>query len=139
MTDTTTRIAGPTQQPNQLNPFATADTLPGTPLYPSAAEFVAAARANATATAVACGLAMRNAAQDEPVPIQFAGPLDLSTDEWDAITGDSGGLTVGAYYYVSSAAAGKLVKIAPTIEIRVGLALSSTTMLVQIGDLIDNT
>jgi len=142
MTDTATRIAGPTQQPNQINPNAASDLLPGMAVYASASEVVDKARGNAAGTAPVAGLCMRNAASGEPAPVQFAGPLDLPTAEWDAVTGGTGGLTRGAYYYLSSATAGHLTTTEPSSEgtfgIRVGYALSTTTMLIQIGDLVVN-
>ncbi len=144
MTDTATRIAGP--QPtnhNSLNPTAAADTLPGTPMYASASGEADAARANAAGTSRVIGLASSNGAEGEPVHVQYAGPLDLPTAEWDVITGQSGGLTQGSYYYLVSGAAGQLTTTEPTaggtFGIRVGLALSSTTMLIQIGDIVVNS
>jgi hypothetical protein len=142
MTDTATRIAGPTQVPNQINPYAGSDLLPGMPVYASAAETVDKAKGDAAGTAPVAGLCLRNGASGEPVPVLFAGPLDLPTAEWDAITGGSGGLTRGSYYYLSAATAGHLTTTEPSSEgtfgIRVGLALSTTTMLIQIGDLVVN-
>ncbi len=69
--------------------------------------------------------------------VQYVGPLTLTTDQWDAIAGTEGGLVPNTQYYVSSTVAGKLIGTAPsaggTYKQRVGVALSSTTLLVLIG------
>lgn len=62
--------------------------------------------------------------------------LDASTAEWDAVTGQVGGLTSGAVYYLSAAAAGDLTTTAPIAEgeyvVRVGKAVSATRMEVMV-------
>jgi hypothetical protein len=40
--------------------------------------------------------------------------VTATTGQWDAVTGGSGGLTPGVYYYVSAATAGLLTTTAPT-------------------------
>lgn len=37
------------------------------------------------------------------------GPIELTVDQWDAVTGQSGGLTVGQYYVISDDTSGSLV------------------------------
>lgn len=62
--------------------------------------------------------------------VQTNGVLVATTGEWDNITGETGGLTPGACYYLSAAAAGDMVLTAPTavgeFVAPVGLALSTT-------------
>lgn len=95
------------------------------------------ARANAVATANVMGLA--NSAGEYPggIDAQYAGPLTLTTAQWDARTGQTGGLTPHAIYYLSAASpGGKLTTTAPgnpNYITPVGFALSETTMMVQIG------
>jgi hypothetical protein len=63
---------------------------------------------------------------------QWAGPLTLTTAQWDAVvSGEVGGLTEGAVYYVGGGAGGELTTT--PVGTQVGRALNSTTMLIQIG------
>lgn len=67
--------------------------------------------------------------------ITTAGVHVATTGQWDAVTGQSGGLTPDAYYYLSAATAGSLTTSAPTINwsVRVGKALSTTSMRILPG------
>ncbi len=80
------------------------------------------------------GLATEAALQGEEVTIQYDGPLELTTAQWDALTSDSGGLVQGDIYYVSSTSSGKLVKVPPSAGgswiVQIGIAISSTVMLI---------
>lgn len=69
---------------------------------------------------------------------QQAGKLTLTTAEWDARTGDTGGLTDGQYYWLSSTVGG-ITKTAPTTGLRqlIGKALSTTVMEVIVGEVVD--
>jgi hypothetical protein len=68
--------------------------------------------------------------------IQTDGVLTASTGAWDAVTGDTGGLTPGAAYYLSEATPGGLTTTAPTsggdFVVRVGLAISATALDISI-------
>jgi len=61
--------------------------------------------------------------------IQTDGILTATAVQWDAVTGDGGGLTAGSVYYVDPDTAGMLTTTAPTtvgdFVIRVGVALST--------------
>ena len=91
------------------------------------------AQSNALATRKPLGLvadvSVANAASGNVVT---AGVLTASTAQWDAITGQSGGLTTDAYYYLSGATAGALTTSPPATGwlVRVGKALSTTKMQV---------
>jgi hypothetical protein len=69
---------------------------------------------------------------------QTDGVLSATTGQWDAITGESGGLTAGTIYYLSAATAGRLVEIAPTavgqFVVQIGKAISTTEMEITIVD-----
>lgn len=113
---------------------------PGTPLYQStgAPSTVNPARSNGAGTAFCVGLARSPGVPGSRVITQFAGPLELTVAEWDAIvTGGSGGLIDGQPYYLSSAADGKLVTTKPvatgTFQTLVGIGLSATTLMVQMS------
>lgn len=68
--------------------------------------------------------------------IQIADVLKLTTAEWDAVTGDSGGLTAGARYFLSAATTGKMSVTPPSTDgqyiVRVGWALSTTEFQIDI-------
>jgi hypothetical protein len=139
MTDTATRISGP--QPSNPNSFTgtpSTGTAVGTPLY-SNAGVLTPAKSDAAGSSRCIGLASSEGAAGEPgMHAQYAGPLTLTTAEWDArVTGQSGGLTPGAEYFVSAAAAGKLVVAAPSgggqYVAPVGVALSATTLVIQLS------
>ncbi len=83
-------------------------------------------------------IAAENIESGAIVTIQYDGIVTLTTAEWDAITGESGGLTVSATYYLSSTVPGDLTKTAPsapaTYTTQVGFALTATELQLQIGE-----
>lgn len=108
----------------------------GQPVYVEAVDKVKLARANATGTSRILGLVRDpsiNAAATGS--IQIGGILEATTGEWDAVTGDTGGLTPSTVYYLDAAAAGMLTATAPTTVgqyvTEVGLALSTTELWLQ--------
>ncbi len=100
-------------------------------------DTVAFALSSASATAPLIGLATSAAEAPGQVNVRFAGPVTLTTEQWDAVTGQSGGLTPKALYYQDPSSAGKLTTVRPVSNINftvmAGLALSRTTMLVRPG------
>ncbi len=113
----------------------------GTPVTPdpggSDTTGIIYARANAAGTANVIGLAATAGEAPGFINARMAGPLTLTTEQWDRVTGQSGGLTIGAPYFLSAATAGMLTTTAPSaggqFQTPVGFALSPTTMMVQIG------
>ena len=112
----------------------------GTPTYISAANTVKKAQANASGTTDVLGLVRdTSVAAAAQASIQTDGQLTATTTQWDAVTGGTGGLTAGAVYYLSATTAGQLTTTAPTTAgqfvIRIGKAISTTIMDIQIGQL----
>jgi len=111
----------------------------GTPVSQSPSEdgAVTAARANAGGTAQITGIAAGRGVVGSRVIAQMIGPLTLSTDQWDQITGESGGLTRGATYFLDAAAEGRMTTTAPSgvgeIVRSLGIALSKKDFLIQVG------
>ena len=109
----------------------------GSPVYVSAANNFALARANAGATARPIAL-VRDAsiAQSAAGFVQTDGVLEATTAQWDAVTGQTGGLTPGSVYFLSAATAGRLTTTAPTTSgeyvVRMGIAISTTGMEITI-------
>lgn len=69
----------------------------------------------------------------DPAIVQFAGVVALTTGQWDAVTGGSGGLTTGATYYLSTNP-GLLTTVAPTTtgyKVQLGVAASATELAIS--------
>lgn len=108
----------------------------GTPVYTDAADGVKKARANASGTVNVLGVVAQAAITAAASgSIQIDGVLAASTAQWDAITGETGGLTPGARYYLDPSTAGMLTQTAPSTVgqfiVEVGLAVSTTEMRVD--------
>lgn len=107
------------------------------PVYISGAGQIKLGQANATGTIQLVGLAkdpsIANAANGF---VQTDGSFAATTAQWDVVTGQTGGLTPGAVYFLSAATAGRLTTVAPNtvgqFVVRVGLAISTTQMDITI-------
>lgn len=95
------------------------------------------ASASASSAASVVGIAAASGVEGQSVRVMFAGPLEATTDQWDAVTGDSGGLVTASPYYAGTTT-GTLTTTAPsgpgTLVVAVGIALSPTAMMIQISD-----
>lgn len=142
MSDTEITPGGPPPAlPNSVNSIsASAGVLPGTPLYPSAANAngaptVSAARGNVVGTAYPVGLALNPAGVGDKVGYRYSGPLTLPIAEWAAVLDTGTQLTPGVPYYVSDATAGKLTLTRPVASSQfvspVGVASSHNTMIIN--------
>jgi hypothetical protein len=91
------------------------------------------AQANGLNQTLALGLATNTAPSGLPVSIQHNGQLTLTTAQWDAVTGQVGGLTPSSTYYLDPVNAGKITVTKPVFAgqyVRpMGIAISSTIML----------
>jgi hypothetical protein len=121
---------------NLVNHEATA-VVCGAPVYIDAAGGFKKAQANATSTADAIGLVAQtpNIANGASGAVCVQDILTLTTAQWDAVTGQTGGLTVGKYY-LDPATAGKMTPTAPTtvgqLVVELGRAMSTTDLKVEI-------
>ena len=94
------------------------------------------AQANASGTVEAIGLVADTAIASSAVgSVQTGGTFTATTAQWDAVTGESGGLTPGTKYFLSEATAGQLSTAAPSTGFikQIGTALSATDLLLQFG------
>lgn len=100
------------------------------PVYISSSAHVKPAQANAPATHKVIGLAFENIGASANGSIQTDGQVTGTTAEWDAVTGQTGGLTPGATYFLDEAAPGKLRATPPTTGslVVIGDALSETAL-----------
>ena len=66
--------------------------------------------------------------------VVYAGPLRLTTAQWDRVTGQSGGLTPGQAYYLSGDTAGMLATSPDGFPVTtyVGFAIDAETMFIRI-------
>jgi hypothetical protein len=109
----------------------------GTPVFVAGAGTVDKARANAAGTKDVLGLiADVSVATGQPGTVQSDGVLTATTAQWDAITGQVGGLVPNTTYFLDSAVAGKLTPTAPTADgefvCQLGLATSPTELEISI-------
>lgn len=113
-------------------------TMPiGTPAYVNAEAGAKNAQANTALTKAVVGLATTAVLAGASGTFQTAGPMTLTTAQWDAITGDTGGLLYGATYYLDGRTAGKLTRTPPSgygYYVRpVGVAVSSTILNINVA------
>ncbi len=124
---------------------ATADNsavvIAGAPVYIKAAGTFAYTDADgAAALRVGIGLLTTGGADSVAYDAALPGSkLTLTTGEWDAVAGTSGGLTPGLKYYMSDATAGRLLETTVPATggdtlLLAGIALSSTVMLVKMDN-----
>lgn len=111
----------------------------GTPVYQTAtANEVERADADALATAKVLGLVADVSIADAASGnVLTDGRITATTGQWDAVTGQVGGLTPGAKYYLSAGTAGQMSTTPPSADGHVvaplGTAKSTTEFEVSIG------
>ena len=85
------------------------------PVYSDGSTTVDLARANAVGTSRVLGLvASTSISASATGNIVVDGLFTATTAQWDAVTGQSGGLTAGSLYYLSAATAGRLTTTPPS-------------------------
>ena len=107
----------------------------GRAVYVSGDETVSLAVANSGTTKNVVGMVFDgsiNAAASGL--IATSGAVTATTAQWDAVTGQSGGLTPGAKYYLSNVTAGAITTTAPATGYvcPLGIATSDTTFILNI-------
>lgn len=110
----------------------------GTIVYMKTDGTVAVADADgATALRIPVGIIKVGGADGANVTVQFSGRLVLTIAEWDAVGLTSAGLVVGAAYYLADTP-GELTATAPATAtdtlFKIGVAISTTTLLVRLDD-----
>ncbi len=112
----------------------------GMPVYASAADTVKRGQANAKTTGSVIGLVFdATIAAGANGNIAESGVLVGTTAQWDAVvTGEAGGLTFNALYFLDAANVGKLTTTVPSgagtgvVNTLVGRAISSTELEINI-------
>lgn len=108
----------------------------GMAVYTDATNSVKKANANAAGTKEVIGLVAATSISSAAAGnVIVEGVLSATTGQWDAVTGQTGGLTSGAVYYLSNTTAGNLTTTAPSsgYVCRVGVALSTTLLRLKVG------
>jgi len=108
----------------------------GQAVYVSGAGAVKKALANAVATKDVLGLVLDTTIASAGVGnIAVEGIVTATTAQWDAVTGQTGGLTAGAAYFLDNVTTGKITTVAPTSGFlaRVGLAISTTQFKIGVA------
>jgi hypothetical protein len=92
--------------------------------------------ASSGATAPVVGLAITTTAPTMPTPLQIVGALVLTTAQWDAVTGSSGGLVAGALYTLAPSP-GQLSTSPPTTPgqsvVALGTARDANTLIILLA------
>lgn len=106
-------------------------------VYVDGAGTVDLAQADALGTSEVLGLVFDSTiAAAASGGILTDGRLEATTGEWDAVTGQVGGLTSGSRYYLDETTPGNLTTTAPVADgevvAPVGVALSTTEMEINI-------
>lgn len=102
-------------------------------VYFSGADEVSLAQADATGTADVRGLVSDATILNSAAGgIRLGGVMEATTAQWDAVTGDTGGLIGGAKYFLDEFTPGAITRTAPTargsIVSPIGEALNATDM-----------
>ena len=136
-------ISSPTNTPS-IRSVANSDSVAmafGMPVYSTAADSVKRAQANAKSTAAVIGLVYdATIAAAANGNIAENGTMVGTVTQWDAVvTGETGGLSFNALYFLDSANVGKLTTTVPTgngtgvCNTLIGRAISTTELVLTIG------
>ena len=104
----------------------------GAPVYVFGADQFKKAQANASAPSKAWGMVYDspNIANGASGQVATDGIVTATTTQWDAVTGQTGGLTPGSDYFLDAATSGKMTTTPPTTigqyVVKLGKALSTT-------------
>jgi hypothetical protein len=122
----------------QLTNDEVAAVVIGSAVYIDAVNGFKKAQANAAGTRLVRGLVATSPSIGSGVAgsVLLSGVLTATTGQWDAVTGDVGGLTFNQRYWLSASSSGGLTKTSPSTTgqyvVEVGTALSTTELAVAI-------
>lgn len=129
-------LSAPVTQTTVVSQTVDATMIPGNVVYSTTADHVAKAQANASGTSKPLGFAAAAITSGAAGNIQTDGILALTTAQWDAVAGTTGGLTVGSTYFLSAATAGLMSATAPSTVgqyvVELGMAISTTELNIRI-------
>lgn len=106
--------------------------VPGSAVYAKNTGRFGLARADSFPETRFAGFSNATTAPGFAATVISGGPLELTTAEWDAVTGQIGGLTPGAPYFLSTTAFGSITTVPPSaaglFSAKVGKAITTTTL-----------
>lgn len=106
--------------------------VPGSAVYAKNTGRFGLARADSFPETRFAGFSNATTAPGFAATVISGGPLELTTAEWDAVTGQIGGLTPGAPYFLSPTTLGAITTIPPSaaglFSAKVGKAITTTTL-----------
>jgi hypothetical protein len=127
-------VADPSQS-SYVNDEASA-LLVGNWMYADATGGAKKAKADASTTVQVVGISLTAAAAAGSAVVQGSGIVALTTGQWDAIAGTTGGLAVNTPYFLSAATAGAMSATPPATAgqkiVRLGIGLGPTKMRIAI-------
>lgn len=110
---------------------------PGSAVYCSSAGHFNLAKADSPVTGFAVGIVTASTATNTLGSVQSSSPVTLTTAQWDAICGTTGGLAFGVPYYLSASTAGAMSATPPslvgTVKQQVLIGVSPTTAIVSVS------
>jgi hypothetical protein len=112
------------------------DIVHGTPVYSTSGSHFEVSQASGLPQADVIGLSTASTSSGLTASIQTQDVLELTTDQWDVVTGDVGGLVSGTTYSLDGSAPGMLRSTPPskpseTHDTLVGVAVTSTKMNIK--------
>lgn len=111
---------------------STTDFPLGSPIYYNGTSW-ALARSDVDTTLVQYIISSKTAGSPNSYIAVSSGELTLTTAQWDAVTGGSGGLTAGANYYLSSTIAGRISTSVGLIFAPILRGISSTKAYISLS------
>ena len=113
--------------------------VPGSPVYVTATTRFELAQADDVPQTRAIGLSLFATAVGFPATVQTQDIVTLTTVQWDAVTGDTGGLTASRIYYLDQLTLGMITLTIPVFatpssryNTRIGIAINSASMNLKI-------
>lgn len=113
----------------------------GQPVYISGNNQYSLALANSVDTSRVIGLVIDDSTDDgETMHVLLNGELEATTSQWDAVTGETGGLAPGGRYFLSPTTAGMLTRTPPSTQGQIAMPVlegdSPTKAIIRIGPLV---
>lgn len=120
--------------PDDVERVFTSTALPGQVVYTDGAGTCDLSQADAIATARMIGMAPAGVSAAASGTVTIDGVVTLTTGEWDAVTGQTGGLTTSSKYFLDPDTAGNILP-----QSQIAAALSSGEFWLEVGEALSTT
>jgi hypothetical protein len=129
-------LNAPVSAPETLSQTAASTMIAGQVVYNNSADSIEKAKADASGTSKPVGMCQAAITAAASGNIVVNGVLTLTTAQWDALAGTTGGLAAGTVYYLSPTTPGLITSTPPStigqFLVELGMAISTTELKVQI-------